>query len=68
MGEEKAPQIAVERIEELKNTNEIKLWKISEGIVHTFFNKPDLNMLLNQFYLQLLSLRYELGIKLVGIA
>ena len=55
MGEEKAPQIAVERIEELKNTNEIKLWKISEGIVHTLFNKHD--MLLNRFYLQLLSLK-----------
>ena len=35
MGEEKAPQMAVERISELRDTNEIKLWKISEGIVRT---------------------------------
>ena len=33
LGEEKAPQIAVERISELKDTNEVKLLKISEGIV-----------------------------------
>ena len=35
LGEEKAPQMAVERISELRDTNEIKLWKISEGIVRT---------------------------------
>ena len=68
MGEEKAPQVAVERISELKDTNEVKLLKISEGKAQFIFIHVHLTNELSRNRSILMHLTEQLCFELVKVS